>query len=204
MNFITDLFIKSCFFRSVKIVGQALNLIERLVEKFINTLEVLSLFAVHLSDGDLNLCFDGHRLSILCGKLSQLRKLSFVVDVYLIEKPKNDLISRFTKTFCTPFWLNGPLDRIQVCVDSNSLFNVIRMLSLPYIFSNHVMFHTNDLINIRFNTNENKIQTPMNLSVALEPLWYNMRRLLLNFAEKQQISLTLLCALQCRSRFHGK
>jgi hypothetical protein len=185
-------------------MGQAINLIEQFVEKFSYTLEVFFLSIIHNRDNDFNFCFDGHRLATLCSKLSQLRRLSFTIEIKLIEKPKNDLISKFTKSFSTSFWLNGPLGTVQVYVVYNSTFNVIQMGSLPYMFSDHLLFHTVDLINIQFNNSEDNMQIPLDLSVALKPLWYGMKYLYLSFGEKQQIPITFLRALQCPSGDHSK
>ena len=162
---------------------------------------MLSFFTFHECDGDFNLCFNGHRLANLCGKLSQLRKLSFAMEIHLIEKADYDLILKFTRTFSTPFWLNGPLGRTQVCVDYISIWNRIQAFSLPYTLSEHAWVHTVDLVNVQFNTPEKDTrQTP----IDLKPLWHNMKRLLLIFDENQQIPLAFLRALQCPFRQQSK
>jgi hypothetical protein len=165
---------------------------------------VLFLFTCNICDGYINFCFDGHRLATLCGKLSQLQSLSFVVELRLINKPNNDIISEFTKTFCTPFWVNGPLGRIRVCVCYNSTYNAIETYSLPYMFPDHALFHTIDIIDVQFNISEDKRQIPIDLSVALEPLWYNIKQVMLSFGEQKQIPLIFLRALHCPSRDHSK
>lgn len=151
----------------------------------------------HMCNDDFNFCFDGYRLANLCSKLIQLEKLSFFFIIKLIEKANENLISKFTKSFCTPFWFYGPLGCIQVGVDYHSKWNMIQIFSFPYIFYQTGLAHTIDLINVQFNVYQENIgQIPNNLSVSLQPLWYNMRRLMLSFNDKQHIPLTFLRALQ--------
>jgi hypothetical protein len=77
------------------------------------------------------------------------------------------------------------------------------MCSLPYLFD-QTSFRTIDLVNAQLNINDDNRQIPRDLSVALEPLWYDMRSLGLTFTEKQHISLTFLRALPCPTRNHSE
>ncbi len=195
----------SFFQRNIATVGQALNLLEDFIKQFSNTLEALSFFTYHICNDDFNLCFNGYRLATLCGKLSQLRKLSFAIEVRLIAKPDNDFISKFTKAFSTPFWLTGFLGRTKVCVDYNSIRNQIQIFSLPYIFSEQSLIHTVDLINIQFNNHvENMRQILPDLYIDLKPLWHNMKCLAVIFDENQQVPLAFLRALQYPFRYHSE
>ncbi len=150
----------------------------------------------HHCNGDFDLWFDGHRFSNLCNELSRLRLVSFVINLFLNDRFNKDNVSKFTRTFCTPFWLHGPLGCVRVCVGLHSDHNCIQMYSLPYTFPGHTVCQTIDLIDIQFNTEEDQKKMQIDLSVALKPLWSNMIQLQLSFVKKQHIPLSFLRALQ--------
>jgi len=153
---------------------------------------------------DFDSCCDGYHFANLCGELSQLRRVFFAVNLRLQDKPNKDLVLKFTRTFCTPFWLYGPLGRVQVCIGFNSEMNFIQMYSLPYTYPSNAIFRTIDLIDIQFNTETDEKKMSIDLSIALEPLWSNMRRFLSSFAKKQHVPLTFLRALQYRGYKGGE
>ncbi|CAF4688296.1 unnamed protein product, partial [Rotaria sp. Silwood2] len=90
-----------------------LSYLEQLVDKFNNTLEEFSLFLIHYCSGELDICFDGHRLAALCSRLSHLRSLHFAIQLRFIEPPSRQILYDFIEAFRTPFWLDGPLGRIR-------------------------------------------------------------------------------------------
>ncbi|CAF3029462.1 unnamed protein product [Rotaria sp. Silwood2] len=100
--------------RNFKIVGPNCSYLEQLVDKFNNTLEEFSLFLIHYCSGELDICFDGHRLAALCSRLSHLRSLHFAIQLRFIEPPSRQILYDFIEAFRTPFWLDGPLGRIRI------------------------------------------------------------------------------------------
>jgi hypothetical protein len=178
------------------ISGRDYDCLEQLVEKFADTLEKFSLYLAHFRNGGIDRCFNGHRLATLCKKLSHLRSLHFTILGQLIEPPSKQILSDFIQAFRTPFWLDGPLGRIRVCLDYHQAFGFVQIFSLPYTYSDATLYHTIDLIDALFNTEE---ETPDDLSVALQPLWSDMRWLLISLVENQKIPTSFLRALQCPS-----
>lgn len=181
--------------------GQCLILIEEFIEKFRNTLEELCLSIFHICNDNFNHYFDGNRLSDLCNKLIQLKKFSFLFKMKLIEKANENFILKLAKSFSTPFWLCGPLGSVQVAVDYHSKWNLIQLFSFPYFFSQVALTHTIDLMHLKFNFSQENIPTN-NLSIQLQPLWFNMRRIMLCFDDKQDIPLKFLHALQCSFNYY--
>ena len=166
------------------------------MDRFANTLEDFSLCLIHFCNGEIEHCFNGHRLATLCNKLSRLRSLHFAILGQLIKLSSRQILSDFIKTFRTSFWLDGPLGSIRVCVNYHEVFGFIQMFSLPYTFSDTTLFLTIDLIDVLFNTAEEKIQTSDDLSVGLGPLWYGMRWLLISLVKNQKIPMSFIRALQ--------
>ncbi|CAF2990954.1 unnamed protein product [Rotaria sp. Silwood2] len=142
---------------------------------------------VHLTINILNLT----TLYVLLHYLPQLEYLG-----QLIKLSSRQILSDFIETFRTSFWLDGPLGSIRVCIDYHEVFGFIQMFSLPYTFSDTTLFLTIDLIGVLFNTREEKIETSDGLSVALGPLWYEMRWLLISLVKNQKIPMSFLRALQ--------
>ncbi len=89
-------------------------------------------------------------------------------------------------------------------IDKQTISQFAKPFKSTSIVKCEVSSVTVDLINIQFNTSEDNIQIPLDLSVALKPLWYNMKYLYLSFGEKQQIPIVFLRALQCPSGYHSK
>jgi len=75
----------------------------------IHTIE-LSLHLVHFCRCNLNPCFDSHRLANLCKKFIQLKQVSFLLENRFTGQLNQHIISTFTKSFATPFWLCGPFN----------------------------------------------------------------------------------------------
>jgi hypothetical protein len=148
----------------------------------------------HRCDDEPDLYYNGYRLRILCEKLLYLRSLHFAIQIQLFEQANSQTLTRFTSTFSTPFWLDGPLGCKRVCLDLHQLYGLIQMFSLPYTFSDIGLIRTIDLVNIQFNTNE---KVPISLSVALESLWCGMNRLFISLIENQKVSLSFCQALRC-------
>jgi hypothetical protein len=167
-----------------------------LVDKFHSTIEEFSLFLTHYCNGELDICFNGHRLAILCNRLYHLRSLRFAIQVQFLERPTSQTLFDFLEDFRTPFWLDGPLGHIQVCVNYHQVFRFVQMYSLPYTFSDNTVFSTIDLIDVLFNKNKEEKEIRNDLSVALEPLWYGMKGLFISLAENQNIPISFLRALQ--------
>ena len=191
------LLIFSFFFRRVlKIAGRDCRCLEQLVDKFANTLETFSLFLIHYCNGKVDQCFNSHRLAALCSRLSHLRTLHFAILGQSIERPRSHTLSDITHAFCTPFWLDGPLGRIRVCVDYHQVMGFVQMFSLPYTFPDAALFHIIDLIDVLFNTNEDEKEASNDLSIALRPLWRGMIWLIIFFLDEQKIPISFLCALQ--------
>jgi hypothetical protein len=180
----------------LKVAGRDCSCLEQLVEKFNCTLEKFSLFLTHYCNGEIDVCFDGHRLTTLCNMLSHLRSLHFVLQVEFFEQPTKEILYNFLQPFRTAFWLDGPLGRIQVCVNYHQVSRLMQMYSLPYTFSDDTVFRTIDLIDELFNHSEEEKEIEINLSVALEPLWYGMTSLFISFVENQEIPILFLRALQ--------
>jgi hypothetical protein len=193
----------SFFQRSLNIRDKGSVRLEQFVENFAQSLEKFSLSMYHRCDDEPNLCYNGYHLMILCKKLLCLQSLDFVVQVQLLEKPNIQTLTNFTTTFCTPFWLDGPIGCKRVCVVFHQVYGLIQMFSLPYTFTDIIQFHTIDVINIQFNTCEENEKIPFDLSVALESLWYKMNHLSISLIDKQKIPLSFLQALQS-PRSHGK
>ncbi len=59
-----------------------------------------------------------------------------------------------------------------------------------------MVFCTIDLIDALFNSNEEENEIRNDLSVALQPLWYGMKRLYVSFFANQEIPILFLRALQ--------
>jgi hypothetical protein len=167
-----------------------------LVEKFNSTLEEFSLFLTHYCNHEVNTCFNGHRLATLCNRLSHLRSLHFSIETQFLYGPIRQTLFDFLQAFRTPFWLDGPLGHIQVCVTYQQIGHCVQMYSLPYTFSDNMVFCTIDLIDALFNSNEEENEIRNDLSVALQPLWYGMKRLYVSFFANQEIPILFLRALQ--------
>ncbi|CAF5044408.1 unnamed protein product, partial [Rotaria magnacalcarata] len=186
-----------------KIAGPNCSCLNQLVDRFANTLEEFSLFLTHHCNGELDVCFDGYRLATLCSGLSHLRSLHFGIQLQFIEPPSSQIMSDFIQAFRTPFWLNGPLGCIRVCVNYHQVFRLVQMSSLPYVFSNNTVFRTIDLIDILFNTSEAEKDISNHLPIALRSLWSGMETLCISLFEKQKIPTSFIHALQCPSS-HNK
>lgn len=184
------------FQRCLKIAGRDCSYIEQLIEKFHSTLENFSLFLTHYCNGEVDICFNGHRLATLCNRLSHLRSLHFAIQVQFLERATRQILFDFLQAFRTPFWLDGPLGRIKVCVNYHPVFRFVQMYSLPYTFSDNTVFRTIDLIDVLFNYNEEKKEIPNDLPVTFETLSYGMKWLFISFLEKQNIPILFLRALQ--------
>lgn len=139
---------------------------------------------------------------MLCEKLPHLQSIKFGIQVQLFQKATKEMISHCTKTFCTPYWLNGPFGCKEVCVNFHQLYWHLQMFSLPYTFTDGGLARTIDLVQIQFNTCKEVDQIPTDLPRALEPLWTGMTRLFVSLFKNQQIPLSFLEALQ-HSRRHG-
>lgn len=157
----------------------------------------------HRSHNEPDLYYNGSRLQILCQNLFHLRSIDFAIQVQLFVKLDYEILSNLTRTFSTPFWLDGPFGCKEVCVDFHQFYGRIQMFSLPYTFTDMGLIRTIDLINIQFNTSKEENQIPTNLSVALEPLWSGMKRLFISLTEKQKIPIAFLQALRY-SRSQGQ
>ncbi|CAM4819350.1 unnamed protein product [Rotaria magnacalcarata] len=156
--------------RNLRIRGSDCSCLEQLMGKFTNTVEEFSLCLTHYCTDEVDVCFNGHRLATLCSRLPRLRSLHFAIHLQFIERRRTQTLTDFAQTFRTPFWLDGPLGRIQVCMTYDQVFNFVQMLSLPYTFSDNILFYTIDLIDVLFNNSEEEKERPNNLSIALRPL----------------------------------
>ena len=154
------------------------------------------MFLTHYCNGEVDICFDGHRLATLCNRLSHLRSLDFAIQVQFLERPTSQTLFDFLQAFRTPFWLDGPLGRIQVCVNYHQVLRFVQMYSLPYTFSDNTVFCTIDLIDVLFNHGEKEKEIQNDLSIALETLWHGMKSLFISLLEKQKIPLLFLRTLQ--------
>ena len=139
---------------------------------------------------------------MLCEKLPHLQSIQFGIQVQLFQKSTNEMISHYTRTFSTPYWLNGPFGCKEVCVDFHQLYGHIQMFSLPFTFTNGGLVRTIDIANMQFNTCIEVNQIPTDLPRALESLWSGMTRLRVSLFKNQQIPLSFLEALR-HSRRHG-
>jgi hypothetical protein len=169
------------------------------VDKFANTLEKFSLCLIHLCNGEIDQCFNGHRLANLCSRLTHLRSIHFAIlgQLLIHDLPINHILSDFIQAFRTPFWLDGPFGRIQVCVNYRRLSGFIQMLSLPYTYIDTALSYPIDLIDSLFNTSEEEKKTSDDLSLALRRIWCGMRWLAISLVENQEIPISFLRALQC-------
>jgi hypothetical protein len=177
--------------------GSDCSCLEQLMNKFTNTVEEFSLCLTHYCNGEVDICFNGHRLALLCSRLSHLRSLNFAIQVQFIERRSTQTLTDFVQTFRTPFWLDGPLGHIQVCVTYHQAFDYVQMYSLPYTFSDNTLFCTIDLLDVIFNNIEEEKERPNNLSIELRPLWYGTKWLFISSVEKQKIPISFVHALQC-------
>ncbi len=125
-----------------------------MVKKFHSTLEEFSLFLTHYCNHEVDACFNGRRLATLCNRLSHLRSLHFAIETQFLYRPIRQALFDFLQAFRTPFWLNGPLGHIQVCVTYHQILLCVQMYSLPYTFSDNMVFRTIDLIDVLFNSSE--------------------------------------------------
>lgn len=181
----------------MNIGGSDWSCLEQLIDKFINTVEEFSLCLTHYCNDEVDEFFNGHHLATLCSRLSHLRSLNFAIKLQFIERRNIRSLTDFAQTFRIPFWLDGPLGRIQVCTTYDQVFDFVQMFSLPYTFSDNTLFYTIDLIHVLFNTSEEERERPNNLSVVLRPLWCGMRWLYVFMVEKLQIPISFIHALQC-------
>ncbi|CAF1291237.1 unnamed protein product [Adineta steineri] len=186
-------------FRTLKIKGRGCYKIENLILRFVQSLENLSISMYHRCDDEPHLNYNGYYLSILCEKLKNLRSLNFAIQIQLFEKADRNIINDFTKTFSTPFWLNGPFGYKRVCVDFEQTYGLIQMFSLPYTFNDITLIHSIDLINIQFNTDLEENKRSQSLTQELKTLWSGMDRLFLPFDKNQILSSLFIQALQCSS-----
>ncbi|CAF3351321.1 unnamed protein product [Rotaria socialis] len=189
--------IRVLILRNLKIVGPNCSYLEQLVDKFNNTLQEFSLFLTHYCNGELDICFDGHRLAALCSRLSHLRSLHFAIQLQFIESPSRQILYDFIEAFRTPFWLDGPLGRIRVCVNYHQVFDYVQIFSLPYTFFDNTVYRTIDLIDALFNTSEKGQEISNDLSITLRSFWCGIRCLFISLVEKQKIPVSFLYALQC-------
>ncbi|CAF0813267.1 unnamed protein product [Adineta steineri] len=189
--------------RHFVIDGRDCSALQQLVEKFSNTLEEFSLYLTHYCKGEVDICFNGYHLTTLCNKLSRLRSLHFTIQIPFLEHPDSEILAHFIAAFRTPFWLDGPMGYIRVCVNYHRLMRFVQIYSLPYTFYDDTVFHTIDLIDVLFNDNEYGKQTQKDLPVTLETLWYGVRWLYISFNKNQKIPISFLYALQC-SRSQGR
>ncbi|CAF3335804.1 unnamed protein product [Rotaria socialis] len=183
--------------RNLKIVGPNCSYLEQLLDEFNNTLQEFSLFLTHYCNGELDICFDGHRLAALCSRLSHLRSLHFAIQLQFIESPSRQILYDFIEAFRTPFWLDGPLGRIRVCVNYHQVFDYVQIFSLPYTFFDNTVYRTIDLIDALFNTSEKGQEISNDLSITLRSFWCGIRCLFISLVEKQKIPVSFLYALQC-------
>ncbi len=184
-------------------MGPNCSYVEQLVDKFNNTLEEFSLFLTHYCNGELDICFDGHRLTILCNRLSHLRILHFAIQLQFIERPSRQILYDFIEPFRTPFWLDGSLGRKRVCVNYHQVLNYIQIFSIPYTFFDNTAYFTIDLIDTLFNISEENQEIQNGLSITHIYFLTGIRRLYLSFVEKQKIPVSFLYSLQCSSS-HSK
>jgi hypothetical protein len=178
-------------------VGPVCSCLDQLVDKFSNTLEEFSLFLTHYCNGELDICFNGDRLVSLCSRLSCLRSLHFAIRLRFLERPSTQILFDFIHAFQTPFWLNGSLGCVRVCVNYHQVFEFVQIFSLPYTFSDNPLFLTIDLIDIVFNDSEDEKKLSNNLSITMEPFWCGIKWLFISLVEKQKIPISFLHALQC-------
>ncbi|CAF1368399.1 unnamed protein product [Adineta ricciae] len=183
--------------RYFSIEGQDCSCLERLVDKFSETLEKFSLFLIHYCRGDIDMCFNGCRLATLCKKLSRLQSIHFAIHIPLMERATHQILCGFIQAFRTPFWLDGPLGCIQVCVNYHQINRCVQMCSLPYTFTGSTLFHTIDLIDALFNNIEEEKQIQTDLSTTLASLWRETKWLFISFTENQKIPISFLRALHC-------
>lgn len=157
------------------------------------------MFLTHHCNGERDICFDGRRLAALCGRLPHLRSLHSAIQLQFIEPPNRQVLYEFIEPFHTPFWLNGPLGRITVCVNYHQVLDYLQIFSLPYIFFDNTVYRTIDIIDTLFNTNEEEQEIPTDLSIALRSFWCGIRCLFISLFEKQKIPVSFLHAHQCPS-----
>ncbi|CAF1234076.1 unnamed protein product [Adineta ricciae] len=185
--------------RHFQVAGPNCFYLDQLVEKFHNTLEEFSLFFVHFCDGQLDICFDSHRLATLCNRLTHLKVLHFAIHLRFLARPSQQILYHFIKGFQTSFWLDGPLGQMRVCVNYHQLLDFVQIFSLPYKFYDNTLYRTTDFVDTLFNVDERIQMTGNDLSFAFKSLWCGMRCLLMCFLEKEEIPISLLYALQCPS-----
>ncbi|CAF1613865.1 unnamed protein product [Adineta ricciae] len=183
--------------RSLDIRGRGCYELENLLFKFIQSLEYLSISIYHRCENEPDLNYDGYSLSILCQKLIHLRSFHFAIQIQMFEIIDENIVDNFTKTFSTPFWLNGPFGCKRVCVDFEPMYGLIQIYSLPYVFNDKNLIRSIDLVNIKFNTDLKENKKLQNLSQKLETLWVGMNRLYLHFDKNQVLSSLFIQTLQC-------
>ncbi|CAF1653756.1 unnamed protein product [Adineta ricciae] len=157
--------------RHFQVAGPNCFYLNQLVEKFHNTLEEFSLFFVHFCDGELDICFNSHRLATLCDRLAHLRVLRFAIHLRFLERPSQQILYDFVKGFQTSFWLDGRFGRVRVCVDYHQLLDYVQIFSLPYQFYDNTLYRTTDLIDALFNTDEDTQMRGNDLSITFKSLW---------------------------------
>lgn len=174
-----------------------------MVYKFHNTLEEFSLFLTHNCNGIIDKCFDGHHLVNLCQKLPRLQSFSFGIQLQFLERFNNEILNDFIEAFRESYWINGPLGCIRVCVNYHQVFRLVQIYSLPYKFSENIIYCTIDLVETKFNVNDDDESRIIrkSLSMPFELLWHGMRWLCLSFNEKQKIPITFFETIQY---LHGR
>ncbi|CAF1517292.1 unnamed protein product [Adineta ricciae] len=183
--------------RYIEITGLDCSCIEQLIYKFHNTLEDLSMFLIHNCNGVIDKCFDGHRLANLCQKLPCLQSFSFACRLQVLERPSNEILDGFIGAFRESYWIDGPLGLIRVCVNYHQVLRVVQIYSLPYKFSENIVYCTIDFMDVKFNVNEQENTIiRRNMPMPLELLWHRMRWLCASFIGKQKIPVAFFEALQ--------
>ncbi|CAF0983838.1 unnamed protein product [Adineta ricciae] len=164
--------------RSLDVRGRGCYVLENLLLKFLQSLEYLSISMYHRCENEPELNYNGYSLSVLCRKLIHLRSFHFAIEIQMFEKADEVIVHNFTKTFTTPFWLNGPFGCKRV--DKN-------------------LIHSTNLMNIEFNTDLEENPRSENLSQKLATLWFGMHRLFLLFDKDQTLPSLFIPTLHCPS-----
>ena len=185
-----------CRSTSVRVKGRGWNCIEQFVAQLHDTIEEFSLDLHYSRLDQAYFRSNADPFTDLCKKLHRLRSVKFSMLLRVHgEASLPDMLDEFTRSFRTPYWLDGPLGRVNVAVDTHRFDNLVQITSLPYAFPWTVLLRTVDFVNVQFNTQEEQTSS-RDPPTMLESSWVPFRCVAIRLDVKELVPLAFLRALQ--------
>ena len=177
-------------------MGRGWHRVEQFVLRSRDTIEELSLEMCYWHLDQPYFWKNADPFTDLCQKLHCLRSVQFRMSLQILGEPSPDILTGFTRSFQTHYWLDGSFGRVNVAVDLHRLYNVVQIISLPYAFPSTCLLRSIDFVNVQFNTKGEGKCSLLDISTLLESLWTRFRRLVIEFNVDELIPLSFLHALQ--------